>query len=132
MSLQILKDHLARELEAVEIDGNRYGFLASDENSDCTIHVKLKQRVVSVLMNYDDAIPFDASRGRMTLSKAAIRLKIRKPDGGSEIFEVSRAGRNRDGKKLLEYTARGGENPELLRIVMLMVAIFKKAAERAA
>ena len=131
MSLQILKDHLARELETLDTEGGRNWFVASDGNSDCTIQVELTRGTLAVVMNYDDAMPFDASRGRMTVQNHPIRLRIRKPNGGSEMFPVSRAGRSRSGEQLLEYKARD-ENPELLRIVILMVAIFKKAAERAA
>jgi hypothetical protein len=90
---------------------------------------------VTVVMEQDDAEPLMPVWGRKNTLR---RIRIRNPDAYRwEIFPVTKAGRASDGTRMLAYKSACSNfelssplNTELPRIVMLIVALFKKAAER--
>ena len=124
MSLAIIKDHLSRALENIDFEDDTNEFNAIDGRSNCSIGVRLTRRKLLVLIEKDDALPFSIGYGRMS-TRPVRSLRIRNPAGGYEIFEVKPY---RDNNWMVY---KGDDNnPELLRIVRLMLAVFNKAAQR--
>lgn len=128
MSLASIKDQLARALE-LELEDGPNMLEAVDPRSNCSMCVRLTRGQLVVLMSEDDALPLSTSYGRMTVSGHPTRLRVRNPSGGIELFPVTKCGRTADGDKVVAY--KGADtDPEQVRIVTLMVAVFNKAAQR--
>ena len=125
MSLAILKDHLSRALESLEFEDSQNKLDVIDGRSNCLIGVYLKRGKICVLMEKNDALPLSTGYGMMS-TQPLRRLRIRNPAGGYEIFEILPY---RYNTSLMVYTG-DDNNPELLRIVRLMLALFNKAAQR--
>lgn len=131
MSLASIKDHLQRQLDTLDFDEGPSCMQVTDTRSNCSVAIRMESRRMCVLMLKEDAIPFSTERvaaPRMAAGSSPMSLRIRKPDGGWELFSVTKAGRDRGGQKVVAYRAAENDG-ELLKVVRLIVAVLNKAAE---
>ena len=134
MTLESIRDALQRRFDGLDCDESENGLIViTHQNSNCSVCVKLDEENVGVLMEKDDAmqIRVPVSLGRMSVSSASHILRACDSDGNIFSVRVSRAGRTGNGIEVVKYvTPVPRSNSELDQIVMLIVAVFNKAAER--
>lgn len=133
MTLASIRDALQRRLEYLDCEEDEVdnSIVFTHEVSNCPVCVKLREEMVVVIIDEDDAMQIAYPLGRMSVSSSPLALRARDSNGAYFTVRVSSAGRGRDGTKLVKYeTPAPPSNMELDRIVMLIVAVFKKAAGR--
>ena len=127
MTLATLQERIKEQVETLVIENGQNSFKAVDMVSNCCISVLENDELVEVVMEKTHAAPFMTSYSRMTTDGSPMQVQIPSVTW-FEIFEVTDAGRLHDGTQMVAYNSWWGGR-ELDRMVMLIVAVFRMAAE---
>lgn len=133
MTLANIRNVLQCRLNDVdcEEDEDNNSIVFTHKVSNCPVCVKLNEGKVVLIIDKDDAMQIALSLGRMSVSSSPLALRARDSNMAYFTVRVSSAGRGMDGTKLVKYvTPAPLSDTELDRIVMLIVAVFEKAAGR--
>jgi len=127
MTLATLEVRIKEQVGTLVIENGQNSFKAVDTVSNCCISVSENSEGVKVVMTKTHATPFMTSYSRMTTASSPMQILI-PDDTWYEMFEVTDAGRLRDGTQMVAYNSWWGGR-ELDHMVILIVAVFRMAAE---